>query len=100
MPPPNDPAPSSQRRSKLKIFAVLVAAVITMLWIVVMAYFVGGAFMMGMTTALLPSFTVVALLFLRSRILLGRTFVLTQQPDEPARMLRIIRGGRTEDDLP
>jgi hypothetical protein len=40
MPAPNDPAQSSQRRSKLKIFAVLLAAVITMLWIVVMAYFV------------------------------------------------------------
>ena len=58
------------------------------------------AFMMGMTAALLPSFALLVLLFLRSRILLGRTFVLTQQPPEQsAKMLRIIRGGRAVDDL-
>jgi hypothetical protein len=58
------------------------------------------AFMMGMTAAVLPSFTVVALLFLRSRISLGPTFIVRQQPAEPATMLRIIRGGRIADDLP
>src|ERR1700675_36575 len=48
------------------------------------------AFIMGITTALVPSFAVLVLLFLRSCMPLGGTFILTQ----PAMTLQIIRGGK------